>query len=84
MGADTEPAPVAVVLEATAVGATLEGLQLAPADDETLLAHGVPMFDALYRSFEQSARLADPRAIATPRKSETSKTPRRSGTRRKP
>jgi hypothetical protein len=69
-------------LEAGAVGAMIEGLQLAHADDDALLAAGMSMFDALYRAFEQAARLAGPRALATPRKTGASKAPRRSGTRR--
>jgi hypothetical protein len=71
-------------LEAVAVGATIEGFQLAHADDDTLLAQGMSLFDALYRSFEQSARMAGPRAMAKPRKAVGSKTPPRSGKRRAP
>jgi hypothetical protein len=59
--------------EAGTVGAVIEGLQLAHADDETLLAQGMALFDALYRSFEQSARVAGPRPLAKPRKSTASK-----------
>ena len=62
--------------EGTTVGAVIEGLQLAHADDEALLAQGMTLFDSLYRSFEQSSRSAGPRALATPRK--------RAGSRRAP
>jgi hypothetical protein len=54
--------------EAGTVGAVIEGLQLAHADDDTLLTQGMALFDSLYRSFEQSARSAGPRALAKPRK----------------
>jgi hypothetical protein len=59
--------------EATTVGAIIEGLQLAYADDEALLVQGMTVFDSLYRSFEQSARSAGPRALAKPRKTADSK-----------
>jgi hypothetical protein len=59
--------------EATTVGAVIEGLQLAHADDDALLAQGMTLFDSLYRAFEQSSRSAGPRALAKPRKSATSK-----------
>lgn len=52
--------------EASTVGAVIEGLQLAHADDDTLLAQGMALFDSLYRSFEQSARSTGPKALATP------------------
>ena len=35
----------------------IEGLQLAYADDDALLAQGMTLFDSLYRSFERSARV---------------------------
>ena len=44
--------------EAGTVAAMIEGLQLAHADDETLLAQGMTLFDSLYRSFGQSQRSA--------------------------
>ena len=59
--------------EATTVGAIIEGLQLAYADDEALLVQGMTLFDSLYRSFEQSARAAGPRALAKPRRTADSK-----------
>ena len=56
--------------EAATVGAVIEGLQLAHADDDALLAHGIVLFDSLYRAFEKSARSAGPRALAQPRRKE--------------
>ena len=60
--------------EASAVSAVIEGLQLTYSDDETLLTHGMALFDALFRSFAQAARSAGPRIVA--------KSPKRSGSRR--
>ena len=54
--------------EGATVGTLIEGLQLAHADDEALLAQGIALFEALYRAFEQSARAAGPRPVARPRK----------------
>ena len=56
--------------EAATVGAMIEGLQLAYADDDALLAQGMTIFDSLYRSFEQGARSARPRALARPKKTQ--------------
>jgi hypothetical protein len=53
--------------EGATVGSVIEGLQLAQSDDQELLAQGITLFDALYRSFEQSARAAAPRPVARPR-----------------
>jgi hypothetical protein len=39
--------------EAPTVGAAIEGLQLACADDHALLEQGIGLFEALYRSFAQ-------------------------------
>jgi hypothetical protein len=50
--------------EAAAIAAVIDGLQLAHADDEALLAQGMALFDALYRGFAQSMRKAGPRAVA--------------------
>ena len=47
--------------EAATVGHVIDGLQLAHADDDTLLAQGMALFDSLYRSFEHAARAAGPR-----------------------
>jgi hypothetical protein len=54
--------------EAATVGAMIEGLQLAYADDEELLAQGMTLFDSLYRSFERVMRSAGPRPLAAPKK----------------
>jgi hypothetical protein len=54
--------------EGATVNAMIEGLQLAYADDDALLAQGMTLFDSLYRSFEQSGRAAGPRPLARPRK----------------
>jgi hypothetical protein len=53
--------------ECGTVGALIEGLQLAYQDDDTLLEHGMVVFESLYRSFEQSVRTAGPRPVAKPR-----------------
>ena len=58
--------------EGATVGTVIEGLQLAYADDEVLLAQGMSLFDALYRAFEQSSRSTGPRPVARPRKRLTS------------
>jgi hypothetical protein len=50
-------------LDAPTVGAMIEGLQLAYADDEALLAQGMTLFDSLYRAFEQSAREEGARSL---------------------
>jgi hypothetical protein len=54
--------------EAGTVGAMIEGLQLAYANDDALLAQGMTFFDSLYRSFAHAARVAGPRPLAKPRK----------------
>lgn len=53
--------------EAATIGAMIEGLQLAYADDDALLAQGMTMFDSLYRSFQQALRSAGPRPLARPK-----------------
>jgi hypothetical protein len=55
--------------ECSTVGALIEGLQLACQDDDTLLEHGMTLFDSLYRSFEQASRATGPRVTARPRPS---------------
>ncbi len=50
--------------EAPAIGAVIDGLRLAHADDSTLLADGMTVFEALYRSFEQAVRASGPRRLA--------------------
>ena len=51
--------------EAATIGGLLDGLQLAHTDDQTLLAQGIDVFEALYRSFERAARPPGPRAVAS-------------------
>jgi hypothetical protein len=53
--------------ECSTVSAMIEGLQLAYQDDDALLEQGMTLFDALYRSFEQSGRSVGPRVTATPK-----------------
>lgn len=60
--------------EAATVAAMIDGLQLAYADDDALLAQGMGLFDSLYRSFERSAATAGPRALARARKKHTPQT----------
>jgi hypothetical protein len=70
--------------ECPTVGALIEGLQLAYADDEALLAQGMTLFGALYRSFEQSARSTGPRPIARSGKHSTTTNTKRDPRRRAP
>jgi hypothetical protein len=49
--------------EAPTMAAMIEGLQLANSDDDALLAEGMTLFESLFRSFEQSTRLAGPRPM---------------------
>jgi hypothetical protein len=53
--------------EAPMVATVIDGLQLAHPDDDVLLAHGMVLFDSLYRGFEKSARSTGPRPLARPR-----------------
>jgi hypothetical protein len=55
--------------EAATVGAMVDGLQLAFADDDALLEQGMTLFESLYRSFERSGRSTGPRPMATLAKS---------------
>ncbi len=50
--------------EATTVGMLIEGLQLSITSDRVLLAHGMSLFESLYRAFERFARTAAPAARA--------------------
>jgi hypothetical protein len=50
--------------EAPTVGALIEGLQATYADDDSLLAQGMTLFEALYRAQAQSARRTGPRPVA--------------------
>jgi hypothetical protein len=54
--------------ECPTVGALIDGLQMAIADDHALLAQGITVFDSLYRSFDRSVRLSGPRRVVKPRK----------------
>lgn len=53
--------------EASVTGVVIDGLQLLYADDDTLLAQGITLFEALYRAFEQSARRVGPRPVVRSR-----------------
>ena len=64
--------------DAPTVAAMIEGLQLANDEDDTLLAEGMTLFESLYRSFEQSTRLAGPRPLARSPKRPRRKQPPRS------
>lgn len=46
------------------VGSVIEGLQLTFEQDEELLAHGITVFEALYRSMEAGIRRSGPSAVA--------------------
>jgi hypothetical protein len=50
--------------EAAAIGALIDGLQLAHGDDARLLDQGMMLFDALFRAFEHAARPPRPIAVA--------------------
>jgi len=50
--------------EAATLGAAIDGLQLACADDGILLEQGMTLYEALYRSFAQATRPPKPRAVA--------------------
>ena len=54
--------------EGPTVAATIEGLQLACADDHVLIEQGIGLFEALYRSFAKSAPKPGPRPVAKRRK----------------
>jgi hypothetical protein len=49
--------------EAPTVGMLIDGLQLAHADDDELLAQGSALFEALYRSAQRATRASGPRAV---------------------
>ena len=59
--------------ESPVVEALISGLRLAHSDDDVLLGHGMTMFDALYRAFEQSMRTSGPRPVARKRPGEGSR-----------
>lgn len=50
--------------EAGTLGAAIDGLQMACADDQQLLGQGIILFEAMYRSFTQQSRSSRPRAAA--------------------
>jgi hypothetical protein len=64
--------------ESSTVSTLIDGLQLAHAEDEALLTHGMALFDALFRGFEHSARSTGPQPVARARKR-----PARSGRKRR-
>lgn len=49
--------------ETAAIGAVIEGLRLAHADDQTLLSSGISLFEALYLRFAQTSSPPDPTAL---------------------
>jgi hypothetical protein len=53
--------------ETPAVGALIDGLQKLYADDDSLLAQGAIVFEALYRGLQQAARPTGPRRSAARR-----------------
>jgi hypothetical protein len=50
--------------EAPAIGAVIDGLRLAHADDHQLLSSGITLFEALYLQFTQADRPSGPRPLA--------------------
>ena len=50
--------------EASTVGMLVDGLELAYADDDSLLERGIVLFEALYRSAERTSRPGGPRPVA--------------------
>jgi hypothetical protein len=58
--------------EVPTIGGLIEGLQLAHADDQELLAHGMDVFEALYRSFDRATRSPRPTVMASRRKRQAS------------
>ena len=53
--------------EAATLGIAIDGLQLSSMDDGLLLAQGMTLFEALYRSFSQSTGPSRPRSVVTRR-----------------
>jgi hypothetical protein len=51
--------------DAATLGLTIDGLQLSSKDDSMLLDQGMTLFEALYRSFGESARPSRPRSEVT-------------------
>ena len=50
--------------EAPVIGLVIDGLRLAQPDDQTLLADGMTLFEALYRAFAQASLSSGPRPVA--------------------
>jgi hypothetical protein len=57
--------------EASMLAATIDGLQLSCADDQSLLEQGMVLFEALYRSFAQATRPPKPRPVAARKRKST-------------
>ena len=55
--------------ESETIGALIDGLQLAHADDHELLDRGMTLFESLYRTFAHTAKKPRPRPVARPRSS---------------
>lgn len=55
------------VPEAPTIGTVIEGLQIAHPDDDALLEQGMTLFEALYRTFDQSGRRTGPRPVVRQR-----------------
>ena len=52
--------------ESATIGALIDGLQLAHADDHELLDRGMTLFESLYRTFAHTAKKPRPRPVARP------------------
>ena len=52
--------------ESETIGALMDGLQLAHADDHELLDRGMTLFESLYRTFAHTAKKPRPRQVARP------------------
>ena len=63
--------------EAPALGAVIDGLRLAHADDHELLSSGISLFEALYLQFAQADRPSGPRPVSR-RKTASRRKPARS------
>jgi hypothetical protein len=60
--------------EAPTIGVLIDGLQLAHADDAALIAQGMALFEALYRSMEHTDLPSGPRAVASKRRQRARRT----------
>ena len=52
--------------ESETIGALIDGLQLAHADDHELLDRGMTLFESLFRTFAHTAKTPRPRPVARP------------------